>query len=235
MINLSKLTDPYERKARVYPALICLLPPFLALSIAYPQIYTTFYGIAVAASSIGGIQFLSQLARDAGKRLEPDLFGGWGGMPSVAILRHRDERLPAPAKRRYHERLAELTAISAPSSPEETGDPNAADEIYRSWSDYMRSRTRNTKKYPLVFLENTNYGFRRNLFGLKWWCLTCGIAAIVVSASPSVYTRSFSQTQLATCAAFALYTLTILVVVRRKWVKLVADEYAKQLIEAINA
>lgn len=43
----------------------------------------------------------------------------------------------------------------------------AADAYYARGANWLRENTRNTKKFDVLFNENVNYGFRRNLFGLK--------------------------------------------------------------------
>ena len=52
----------------------------------------------------------------------------------------------------------------------------------------MRQNTRDIKRFPLLFVENVTYGFRRNLFGLKR--IGLGINAIVVVACVSLLWRA---------------------------------------------
>ncbi len=95
-------------------------------------------------------------------------FEAWGGLPSVAIFRHRDTRIDATTKARYHKQLSTLVKGTKASSPEEeAADPAIADQVYSAWSSYLRIHTRDTKKYPLVFQENISYGYRRNVCGLR--------------------------------------------------------------------
>ena len=146
MIDLSKYTDPYERKARLYPALICLFPVMIGTAISYPKVFSTLSGLVALAASVGALQFLSHLARDRGKSLEPCLFAEWGGMPSVTLLRHRDASIPYPAKLKYHAVLSKASKVNAPSKKEEEAQPTKADDIYTTWSDFLRGKTRNTRK-----------------------------------------------------------------------------------------
>ena len=235
MIDLAKITDPYERKARLYPALICLFPLMVGMSITFPKVYSTLSGFVALAAAIGGIQFLSHLARDRGKKLEPTLFKNWGGTPSVAILRHSDKLISPPAKLKYHSILENKSKIAAPSVDFENGNSDQADEIYSAWSDFLRGKTRDIKKYPLVFKENINYGFRRNLFGVRWHCICSALVAIVIMLSPSLENRSLSEVQIAIGLFLVAYIFIFLFVVSRDWVKTVADAYSRNLIEAINA
>lgn len=82
----SQIIDGYERKARLYPALV-LLAPVVALTFAFmlPTL-STIKSIAALIITCGGAWLLAQLARDEGKKGEPKLYKKWGGTPSVAIF-----------------------------------------------------------------------------------------------------------------------------------------------------
>ena len=42
----------------------------------------------------------------------------------------------------------------------------------------LREATRDTSRFPLVFAENANYGFRRNLWGLR--PIGTGVAVVLL-------------------------------------------------------
>jgi hypothetical protein len=91
----------------------------------------------------GGIVWLSHLARDRGKALEPTLFQAWGGMPSTAMLRHRDGRLSGPLKARYKSRLrSNLPDLDFPTPEMEANDPAAADAIYEAAGAWLLALSR---------------------------------------------------------------------------------------------
>lgn len=164
---LKKFTDPYERKARLYPALVALLPVVAAAAL-YTDWLTFDVSNVVYIVVIAGVLFwLSGKARDAGKSVEKRLVVQWGGMPSVTLLRHRDQCIDRYTKQRYHQAAERLAGIQMPSSSEEEQDPVDADERYRAVTSALLSMTRDTNEYALLFKENINYGFWRNLRGLK--------------------------------------------------------------------
>lgn len=235
MIVLSKFTDPYERKARLYPALICLFPIMIDVSISYPKVFSTLSGFVALGLAVGLLELLSNLARDRGKSLEAGLYKEWGGMPSVTIFRHSDNRIPSPAKLKYHEVLSEISKINAPSKEYELQQPTQADEIYLSWSDYLRGKTRDQKKYSLLFKENINYGFRRNVLGIKWLCVLSSFIAVAILFFPVCNGAEITNIIIAATLLCMLYLYVFLFVVKASWVKVVAEAYGKQLIEAINA
>ena len=234
MTDFTKTLNPYERKARLYPALLCLFPIIISISISYPETYSSLSGFVALGATIGILQLISNLARDRGKNLESKLFEQWGGMPSLSILRYRDNSIPTPAKEKYHAILASKSKIGAPTILFEQKYPEKADEIYASWSDFLRGKTRDINKYPLVFQENINYGFRRNLLGIKWYCILSSIISILILFIPSIETLILSDIQIVVFLLLILYLWIFAFVVKSNWVKTVANAYSKNLIEAIN-
>ncbi|MBA4105113.1 MAG: hypothetical protein C0485_05090 [Pirellula sp.] len=105
----------------------------------------------------------AQLGRDLGKQKEPELWLAWGGKPTTQLMRHRDRQLDAITKQRYHNKIAHLIPITIPTPDVEMAEPGIADDTYDSCVIWLISRTRSTSNYPLLFKENVNYGFRRNL------------------------------------------------------------------------
>lgn len=236
MNPLNLITDGYERKARLYPALL-LVAPVVATAVAIlPAKFSGLQSLMAAVVGCGGAFLLTQLARDAGKNGEKGLFARWGGLPSVAIFRHRDTRLDSITKARYHKKLASLVKeAKAPTLEEEQADPNAADGVYAAWSNYLRVNTRDTKKFALLFQENVNYGYRRNVWGLR----AIGIAACVLSslvAGAYLYYVHQSTEKLdeavAAAGAFALVLLACWIFCfSADWVRVAADAYAERLAE----
>src|SRR5690606_11693962 len=102
MFNLGTLiSDPYNRKARLQPALLTLLPVLVASVLLVPEIQSSRGAAIGVLVYCGGAMWLTQLGRDRGKALEPKPFKAWGGKPSVAMLRHRDSRISKTTKDRY--------------------------------------------------------------------------------------------------------------------------------------
>ncbi|WP_179060095.1 hypothetical protein [Pseudomonas taiwanensis] len=162
------LLDPYERQARLYPALLCLLP-FAVMAIAlYGNQMLQLKGLWWLAGAVGGLYLLSDIARSLGKGKEKGLWLRWGGVPSVQVLRHHDDVLDSVSKRRYHDFLARKLKVVFPSREIEGADPGAADAVYAAAGNWLREATRDKKKFDLLFRANVTYGYRRNGFGVRW-------------------------------------------------------------------
>jgi hypothetical protein len=162
------LLDPYDRRARALPLLLCLLPILMVLVLVYPafvQWQQAVFGVLVWC---GGFFLLSRIARDAGRRIQDRLFAAWSGAPTTQLLRHRDRRIDAYSKQALHAKLAALTGIPMPTARTEQEDPAGADEAYRAAAAWLIKHTRDTTRFGLLYKENVNFGFQRNALGLRW-------------------------------------------------------------------
>ena len=239
MNALNFIADAYERKARLYPALL-LVAPVVATAVAIISAKLSgFQSLGTSIVGCGGAFLLTQLARDAGKKGEPVLLQEWGGLPSVAILRHRDMRIDSITKARYHKKLSTLVkGANAPNAEQEQADPTAADTVYTAWSTYVRVNTRDTKKYPLLFQENVSYGYRRNVWGLRLiGIVTTTICFVIAVARIYQLHKSAANIPDELLAALTFTFIVFLLWVFRftpDWVRIPADAYAARLAEAVD-
>src|SRR5208337_5168882 len=76
--------DRYDRRARLYHGMLAMLPVLFFFLILKPDAASG--GISRSAISLlvfaGGFYFLANIARSAGKKIEPKLLERWGGWPS---------------------------------------------------------------------------------------------------------------------------------------------------------
>jgi hypothetical protein len=238
--GLKLITDRYERKARLYPALLLVMPVAVVTGCGLGASLSRVEAAAGLVVSCGGLLLLAQVARDAGKRKERTLFDKWGGTPSASIFRHVDVRVDRITKGRYHKRMSGLVKnAKAPSAENEAADPIAADEVYTSWSTYLRVHTRDSRKHALIFQENVNYGYRRNVWGLRSAGITVTSASFA-GAVAWIYFRYRSSGQISVELIFALVVTSILLLLwlfhfTADWVRVPADAYAERLAEAIDS
>jgi hypothetical protein len=237
-VNLTNfVSDGYERKARLYPALL-LIAPVVAAGVAMLSArLSVLQSLAAAIVGCGGAFLLTQLARDSGKNREKALSAKWGGLPSITIFRHRDPRLDSITKARYHNKLSALVKeVKPPTIEQEQSNPGAADAVYSAWSNFLRVNTRDSKKFALLFQENINYGYRRNVWGLK----RLGIVACVLSAAACGarlwqvrQTTGRLDEALGAAGIFAVVLLLLwLFRFTPRWVRVPADAYAHRLAES---
>lgn len=236
--NPVQFVDKYAFNARIVPALIVLLPIGLSLATLFPNKFAGWDIIVWLGTSAGLAIFLEQLARDRGKRKEPELYRLWGGKPSTRMLRHKDSTMSALTVARYHEKLTRIIPIRMPTLEEETKDPSAADAVYDSCGDFLRARTRDKEKFSLVSEENINYGFRRNLWGMKAVAVTLNILSMFLVFT-QIHPHGTETTSVKPVALVALildvsFLMIWLFVIKPDWVKTAAEAYAGQLLSAID-
>jgi hypothetical protein len=246
MINTARLFDSYSRQARLYPALLTLLPGIFLAITWIPGVLNAGQTIIAIVAGCGFLYFLADLARTRGKRLEASLLKEWGGWPTTIWLRHADDHLPVEGKRRYHAFLSKQPQIRAlPTPEEERNGPRAADERYAASVLWLKERCRGAK-FPLVEKENATYGFRRNLLGLKpigiGLCVVCILTPLIVAAFKNGWDASHPvqfvwevYLDLPGMVAFAILVSAIalliwVAVVTRRGVREAADQYARALL-----
>ena len=239
MWNPKSELDPYVLKARVLPIVCGVAPPLGLGLVLFPrlstalEIKTLIGGLVIFAA----IYFLSQLGRDRGKVIEHGLFRKWGGKPSVAMLRHRDSRLDIHTKQRWRAFLeAKVPGLVLATKTEEARCPLWADEGYESATRWLLTQTRGVTRFRILHAENANYGFRRNLLGLKWHVLALNAASLMVfsgwcllkyDSAPNI---GMSIEVWVYPVITMVHSVIFLSVVRPAWVKVMADAYASQLL-----
>lgn len=184
-LEFSNLTDRYERKARLLPGLLLAAAPAL-MAWAVLQEFTTWY---IAASSALGVEFLAaivlgQFARARGRRAEDALWKSWGGRPTTRWLRPWDESCSDQQKAKWRGAIKRITGLSLPASVPEGGSQESVDRQIGDATRQLRYSLRGKPEAAILATHNEEYGFARNLLGVRWFwvllslaCLAgCGIA-----------------------------------------------------------
>lgn len=174
--------SPYVRGARLYPALLTLLPIAVTFLALLGNRISLLISVFTFVSFFGITYLLTILTRSLGKARESDLFQTWGGRPTTIILRHTDSTIDSISKKRYHKFLSKAIGISMPTKQIEERDQTKADQIYGSAIIWLVENTRDYRKGAILLEENTAYGFHRNLLGLNkigFWLAT---SSFVISA-----------------------------------------------------
>jgi hypothetical protein len=232
--------DIYSMKARVYPVAI-LFFPLVIPGFFYSLYFQTLLHFVVSIGFVGGlIYLLSQLGRDQGKIKEESLWKSWGGAPTTQILTGNNRVIDTYTKLRYIRRLLELCPVNSPAVGNRNQIPEYDSEVYRAWTRFLISKTRDTKEFNLLFKENTSYGFRRNLWALKPIALSLlGVLFCVNYAASARGVASLSPVEFPVEFWYSSFGLILVLlfwmfVVTRKWVKIPAVSYALRLCESLD-
>jgi hypothetical protein len=235
---LKLFTDPYDRKARLYPALLLFFPAILTALVLSQPMLPFLQQLILIIASCGFLFLLTQFVRDSGKKREIELFEEWGGIPSVTIFRYRDNKLDSITKARYHLRLSAMCQTSLPTLEDEQSNQSMADAIYTTWSNYLRAQTRDNVKFHLLFRENINYGFRRNVWGIRYYGIMLNIVCLVINIILCVcinHTNCELLFYRSISTFFSLFFLTMWIkFFTKNWVRVPADAYAARLAETVD-
>ncbi len=230
------ISNSYTRRARLQPAMLVALPLGLA-TLAWSPGGVAGWGLVWSLFVFcGGTALMAQVARDQGKKKEPALFRSWGGKPTTRLLRHRD----APNKillSRRHQKLQRLVkGVKISTADEEMANLGMADDAYDACTAFLLEKTRKKDEFPLVFEENCNYGFRRNLWGMKPLGITtslAGTAAIALLIGLNHRNGVGPSPIVLVCAVLNLFLLFgWLIWFTPNWVRITADAYAERLLAA---
>ena len=236
MTGPGRVLDAYSIKARWSPVFLAVLPPLLLCFSLVPGLpaWNKLWPLLGAA---GVVILADQLGRDAGKRIQSALWDSWGGAPTTAALRHRDASNPVLLARQ-HEQIAALLGHALPTAQEEHADPAGADHAYQAATAVLIVRTRGRRKeYPLIFTENCNYGFRRNMLGLRPWGTRLAVATGLLDlAALAADLAGLIKFPVSLAAIVLIVSIAAIVIWRRvvtpDWVRRVACSYAERLLEA---
>lgn len=229
---MMRLPDTYTLKARIAPVLtIIALPALSALVFVSPSNPTSWF--AAPAAIVALWAFTSLVGRGRGKSLEKDLFKKWGGSPTLKMLRYRSTSLPREQLAMLHQHFSKATFIRTPDEIFEQHVMDEADAAYEAITRHMRDETRDQKEFPLVFDELCNYGYVRNLFGLRPLGGWTGIAGAIVAAG---YLFAVQQSLL-DLRAIAIALNLVSAITWFSWptessVRMVAESYADKLVSA---
>lgn len=230
------MIDPYSWRARLLPVVIAGSPA-LAFMIAGGVSIDAKTGVASLLVGALGL-VLCGIARDAGFKLQSGLWTEWGGSPTVRRLRWRDNPQNHQALSRLHDVIEAVTGVPLPNAAAEAVDPQAADNAYTEATTVLRNRTRDTKRFNLVFSDNMEYGFRRNCLGLRPLGLVLAVLGAITSVTLCITgTRTLAKEFESWGWPGIVSVVSVvfwLVVVNPEWVRKPAETYAERLIEAAD-
>lgn len=232
---MNNLIDRYVLGARVAPVAVVAFSLFLAISAWIPFSQWPIKLLGGSAFLALGAFVLAQIARDAGKAIEGPLWRSWGGPPTVRMLRHSDTTIAPGSKSLIYRQLIRFSIVDRlPSESEERQDPGHADELYGVCSEWLRRKALELKAkspFDVVHAENISYGFQRNILGIKRYGLAISFIALGVAISAFFFNRRpFIE-----LAGILIVGSYLTFGVTEAAVKRSADEYAKRLLDAVQA
>jgi hypothetical protein len=228
--------DLYTLRARVAPAVLAASPA-LALAVGLLPLLPGAQELWTLLA-IGVTTFAALVARRAGNRVQPALWASWGGMPTTSRLRYRDNPSSQEVTRR-HDLLVRVLGdgLVLPDEEHEAQDPLAADAEYEAANRRLIARVRNRPEHWLLQIENRNYGYSRNLLGLRTFAMRCAVGTLLVCAIAVVVAMSVDEFSLAPLMLPVAVSGAALVpwrMVDEAFVRPSAEAYADRLMDALE-
>lgn len=165
------------------------------------------------------------------------LYEQWAGTPTTVRLRYNGTTSAAEIDRRHREVERVLgDGTSLPDRASELADPVEADREYEATMARVIAKIRNSDGHPLVVIESSNYGYARNLYGLKrlglviaagTFAFSIGMGAAVSWQAEAAEARPLVLPVIASLIALLLWPRVTPTFVRPN-----ADAYADRVIEA---
>lgn len=230
--------DRYDLQARQAPGVAAIAPAAFVAMVAVPglgeaKLVVGSLGLVVVAA----LQLVAmRMVRSAGLARQSALFAAWGGIPTTAMLRHRDTRLNPRTKMLFHERLRRLGPdFPIPDEEEERRDPDVSDVKFGAAMDEIRLRAKAQGVNP-VLRENMNYGAARNAYGLKPFGLVICAASLVTLIALIAGRGGFAPTPLEAVVGLAVLIIAGIWIwaCNGDMVRHHAEAYAIALFEAVE-
>jgi hypothetical protein len=218
--------DAYERRARLIPGMLVLAPVAVVIvmfGLRSDPVVTATLG---AVTAFGAPAILATQAGHRGRAVQPRLYAEWGGTPTTTLLKGTTARAT-----QWRDAAAKLSALQLPQLGAD--DPN---DTYDAAVAIIISRTRDRKQFPMVFSENCNYGYQRNLCGVRVEGRLISTACLIGSTGAvgaAVYKGdNIREEWIIGLIVLAVLTVAWFLLPSKARVREAAEKYARQLLDA---
>lgn len=230
--------DAYERRARLAPGLFALLScATVIIALGLDKIPLASMGTALL-SAAGGPVLLAAHVRQRGLAAQDQLWASKGGAPTTVLLRLRTASKNPFQRDLWRKAVEAVTKVRLLDEHEERSDPHAGDNAIEAAIARLRETTRGAE-FRLIAAENKNYGFLRNLYGLRAFGRCVAASGSVLLASLLVvhllveHRLPFELGALSAGLAINLCLLLMWIVMPSKeQVWRAGEKYAHQLLQA---
>lgn len=178
ILQFLKIADSYERKARFFPAFIVVLPIVVfAMSLRLPDDGWVKKLLITGGAGSALVVALAHMASAAGNRFGDAFWKKRGALPTIRWLRTSDTAHSSQQKQQWCDGIKKLTGLDIAAAV--ATKPQEEDAIISDAIRQLRYQIRGKATAKMVDKHNEEYGFARNLAGLRWLMLASSILAAV--------------------------------------------------------
>lgn len=178
-LRLLLAANSFERRTRLYVAIMALLPVICLFADSYRIDFKDISVFAGFFTICGGPWVLGQFVQSLGQRKQELLRFRWGGRPATLLMRHQDPTVAAAIKKSWHEKYAAHLNVPFPTAAEERRQPEHADATYAQAASWSECQTDDWTKFRTLWQCRAQYEFFLN--GLAFRGI--GLAIAIVCAA----------------------------------------------------
>jgi hypothetical protein len=178
ILQFLKVADAYERKARFFPAFLVGLPVVVfVMSLKLDGEGWVLKLLVAGGAGTALVVALAHMSSAAGNRFGKKFWEARGGLPTMRWLRAADKTHSTQQKQQWYLAIKKLTALDIPQSVAD--HPDEEDAIIDDAIRQLRYSIRGKALAKMVDKHNEEYGFARNLAGLRWPMLGTSLLAAI--------------------------------------------------------
>lgn len=245
---LPAMTDLHGVRARLWPALLVLMPVLAQIREIHPGDRDQILEVTGLLALCGIPWVLAQIAHGLGSACQQKLRRTWGVRPAVRMLRHRDTTVDEMTKKSWHAHYASRLKTPFPTPEEELLDYEGADKKYACAVAWSERHTRDRTIFRVLWRHQTEYEFLLNCLALRWiglfaaagtlvWACTCkgSVSVAIQSGWHLVAFVSLQRGSASVILPSVLISLAWLFFFTPRRVRSAAWSYDRHLIESVDA
>jgi len=169
---LRKWFDDYEIKARLIPGIISCLP-FVFLGLTVPKEWYSKVSLLLGESLIfiAFSKTIMGFVQAAGNKYQDRIKQEWKGLPSTRFLRENDQKYSIDFKYKFAAAAKRKLNIDT-----DIHDNQSIDTVFSAIRTYLHKYAKDDKWQ----IYNMEYGFHRNLCGLRPWLIISHLTALLI-------------------------------------------------------
>ncbi len=233
LLTRFNLGDAYEVQARVFPAMLVVLP----VAVLVGQLALAKSSVLAIIGWGAGLEvvlavFVSKIGHALGSQLQAKLEKEWIGLPTHTWLLPSDQTHSDQQKQAWRKAVSKLSGLDDEKAVKESSTPET-DRVIADAIMACRNKIRGKQKAALVQTYNIAFGFARNLAGMKWLALVL----CLICFGASLYGALFHEFEIAGTVIQALFLVIAgsYVWVAERYVRHCAVRYAEFLFAAVTA
>lgn len=234
MNEILSLFDAYNLRVRFSVGLILITPIIFSIYLLVPNASNFSFTTIILILCFGLCNFMMSQSRYLGRKSSSKCFPGL--MPAQQMLMPEDNSLDPITKKRYQKffssRLKNLSFSK---------DVSTAENSSKSAINWLISQTRDVEKFPLIKEESINFGFAKNLYGLKTLgtIISAFLTILEVGITIAKFYLKFGYVEYSDLIASSIvscaFTLLWIFLITKGWVKDAGYRYARTLLSACDS